>query len=204
MGSRGRHQGNQRRVEVRPMNGGLHATTGPNIIFWDPQQTAMGNYTVKATLPSPSRRVILSHTDCSSAGRTSIGTARGTALRDPRGRSVPDQETKRHRHQQRCRRLGGESCGDRSPAACRRTSCPSRSPRARQLHGNGKEVASSSGNRDRHQWRRRPSHRSWIGCSDRWVRGNAIAEGARAHLAVLNPAPPRVYVKKPIIISSHV
>ena len=31
------------------MSGGLHATTGPNIIFWDPQQTAMGNYTVKAT-----------------------------------------------------------------------------------------------------------------------------------------------------------
>ena len=31
------------------MNGGLHATTGPNIIFWDPQQTASGNYTVKAT-----------------------------------------------------------------------------------------------------------------------------------------------------------
>ena len=30
-------------------NGGLHATTGPNIIFWDPQQTAMGNYTVKAS-----------------------------------------------------------------------------------------------------------------------------------------------------------
>jgi hypothetical protein len=31
------------------MSGGLHATTGPNIIFWDPQQTASGNYTVKAT-----------------------------------------------------------------------------------------------------------------------------------------------------------
>lgn len=31
-----------------PMNGGLHATTGPNITFWDPQQTASGNYTVKA------------------------------------------------------------------------------------------------------------------------------------------------------------
>lgn len=32
-----------------PMNGGLHATTGPNITFWDPQRTASGNYTVKAT-----------------------------------------------------------------------------------------------------------------------------------------------------------
>jgi len=31
------------------MAGGLHATTGPNIIFWDPQQTAKGQYTVKAT-----------------------------------------------------------------------------------------------------------------------------------------------------------
>ena len=31
------------------MNGGLHATTGPNIIFWDPQQMAMGTYTVKAS-----------------------------------------------------------------------------------------------------------------------------------------------------------
>jgi len=31
------------------MSGGLHATTGPNIIFWDPQQMAMGNYTVKAS-----------------------------------------------------------------------------------------------------------------------------------------------------------
>jgi hypothetical protein len=29
--------------------GGLHATTGPNVIFWDPQQTAKGNFTVKAT-----------------------------------------------------------------------------------------------------------------------------------------------------------
>lgn len=36
-------------LKFAPMNGGLHATTGPNIIFWDPQQTAMGNYTVKAT-----------------------------------------------------------------------------------------------------------------------------------------------------------
>lgn len=31
------------------MNEGLHATTGPNIIFWDPQQTASGQFTVKAT-----------------------------------------------------------------------------------------------------------------------------------------------------------
>jgi hypothetical protein len=30
-------------------NGGLHATTGPNITFWDPQQMASGNYTLKAT-----------------------------------------------------------------------------------------------------------------------------------------------------------
>jgi len=36
-------------LKFAPANGGLHATTGPNIIFWDPQQTAMGNYTVKAT-----------------------------------------------------------------------------------------------------------------------------------------------------------
>jgi hypothetical protein len=36
-------------LKFSPMNGGLHATTGPNIIFWDPQQTAMGNYTVKAS-----------------------------------------------------------------------------------------------------------------------------------------------------------
>ena len=36
-------------LKFTAMNGGLHATTGPNIIFWDPQQTASGNYTVKAT-----------------------------------------------------------------------------------------------------------------------------------------------------------
>jgi hypothetical protein len=36
-------------LKFSPMSGGLHATTGPNIIFWDPQQVAMGNYTVKAT-----------------------------------------------------------------------------------------------------------------------------------------------------------
>jgi hypothetical protein len=36
-------------LKFTEMNGGLHATTGPNIIFWDPQQTASGNYTVKAT-----------------------------------------------------------------------------------------------------------------------------------------------------------
>jgi hypothetical protein len=36
-------------LKFAPMNGGLHATTGPNIIFWDPQQTASGAYTVKAT-----------------------------------------------------------------------------------------------------------------------------------------------------------
>ena len=36
-------------LKFAPMNGGLHATTGPNIIFWDPQQMAMGTYTVKAS-----------------------------------------------------------------------------------------------------------------------------------------------------------
>ena len=36
-------------LKFSAMNGGLHATTGPNIIFWDPQQMASGNYTVKAT-----------------------------------------------------------------------------------------------------------------------------------------------------------
>jgi len=36
-------------LKFSPMSGGLHATTGPNIIFWDPQQMAMGNYTVKAS-----------------------------------------------------------------------------------------------------------------------------------------------------------
>ena len=36
-------------LKFTAMNGGLHATTGPNIIFWDPQQTASGSYTVKAT-----------------------------------------------------------------------------------------------------------------------------------------------------------
>jgi hypothetical protein len=36
-------------LRFAPMAGGLHATTGPNIIFWDPQQTASGAYTVKAT-----------------------------------------------------------------------------------------------------------------------------------------------------------
>ena len=36
-------------LKFSAMAGGLHATTGPNIIFWDPQQTAKGQYTVKAT-----------------------------------------------------------------------------------------------------------------------------------------------------------
>jgi hypothetical protein len=36
-------------LKFAPASGGMHATTGPNIIFWDPQQTASGQYTVKAT-----------------------------------------------------------------------------------------------------------------------------------------------------------
>ena len=36
-------------LKFTAMGGGLHATTGPNITFWDPQQTAKGEYTVKAT-----------------------------------------------------------------------------------------------------------------------------------------------------------
>jgi hypothetical protein len=36
-------------LKFSPMNGGLHATTGPNITLWDPQQTASGSYTLKAT-----------------------------------------------------------------------------------------------------------------------------------------------------------
>jgi hypothetical protein len=32
-----------------PMNDGLHATTGPNLILWDPDQAAVRPYTVKAT-----------------------------------------------------------------------------------------------------------------------------------------------------------
>jgi hypothetical protein len=36
-------------LKFTAMNGGLHATTGPNITFWDPQQTASGTYVVKAT-----------------------------------------------------------------------------------------------------------------------------------------------------------
>jgi hypothetical protein len=36
-------------LKFTAMSGGLHATTGPNITFWDPQQTAEGDYTLKAT-----------------------------------------------------------------------------------------------------------------------------------------------------------
>jgi len=36
-------------LKFSTMSGGLHATTGPNITLWDPQQTASGNYTLKAT-----------------------------------------------------------------------------------------------------------------------------------------------------------
>ena len=36
-------------LKFTAMNGGLHAITGPNMIFWDPQQMASGKYTVKAT-----------------------------------------------------------------------------------------------------------------------------------------------------------
>lgn len=35
-------------LKFTAMAGGLHATTGPNMIFWDPQQTASGNFTLKA------------------------------------------------------------------------------------------------------------------------------------------------------------
>jgi len=35
------------------MNGGLHATTGPNMILWDPDQVAQPPYTVKATFTVP-------------------------------------------------------------------------------------------------------------------------------------------------------
>ena len=36
-------------MKFAPMGSGIHATTGPNAIFWDPQQEASGQYTVKAT-----------------------------------------------------------------------------------------------------------------------------------------------------------
>jgi hypothetical protein len=36
-------------LKFAPGSGGMHATTGPNIIFWDPQQTASGTYVAKAT-----------------------------------------------------------------------------------------------------------------------------------------------------------
>jgi hypothetical protein len=36
-------------LRFMPMSGGFHAVTGPNIIFWDPQQTAKGEYVAKAT-----------------------------------------------------------------------------------------------------------------------------------------------------------
>jgi hypothetical protein len=42
-------------MKFAPMGSGIHATTGPNAIFWDPQQEASGQYTVKAafTLTKP-------------------------------------------------------------------------------------------------------------------------------------------------------
>ena len=36
-------------MKVVPRGGGIHATTGPNAIFWDPEQVGEGQYTVKAT-----------------------------------------------------------------------------------------------------------------------------------------------------------
>jgi hypothetical protein len=36
-------------MKFAPMGSGIHATTGPNAIFWDPQQEASGQYTVTAT-----------------------------------------------------------------------------------------------------------------------------------------------------------
>ena len=36
-------------MKVVPMGSGIHVTTGPNAIFWDPQREASGQYTVKAT-----------------------------------------------------------------------------------------------------------------------------------------------------------
>lgn len=36
-------------MKFTPMGSGIHVTTGPNATFWDPQQEASGQYTVKAT-----------------------------------------------------------------------------------------------------------------------------------------------------------
>ncbi len=76
-------------------------------------------------------------------------------------------------HQQRRRRLGSEPGHHRD----RRRHSEERAvnsgrQRTRELHGQREGSGKPPGNRDRHQWRRRPSHRSWVGCSDRWVRGN--------------------------------
>jgi hypothetical protein len=38
---------------LAPMGGGFHVTTGPAVAYWNPANTATGNYTVKATFREP-------------------------------------------------------------------------------------------------------------------------------------------------------
>jgi len=42
-------------------NGGLHATTGPAVAYWNPANTASGNYTVKATFTEPKYMALNDH-----------------------------------------------------------------------------------------------------------------------------------------------
>ena len=76
--------------------------------------------------------------------------------------------------------------------------------RARQLHGQRQGSRESPCHRHRHQRRLRPSHWSRDGYSDRRVWCNAIDKDLNYCNDERAGCPSTVYVKKPIIISSHV
>ena len=187
-------------LKFSPMNGGLHATTGPNIIFWDPQQMASGAYTVKATFTvtkQPSHEV--SYGLFIGGADLDTDKQRYSYFLIRENGQFLDQETERDFDEQRGRRLGAQSChhGD-----CRRLS----EERAvgpgvkgtRQLHGEREGSGQSPGNGDRHQWNRRAADRSRNGYSDRRLRGGgaevacpacaARAEARALHRRVIHVA----------------
>src|SRR5689334_20712065 len=41
--------------------GGMHVTTGPAVVYWNPSNMAVGNYTVKATFKEPQYMNLNSH-----------------------------------------------------------------------------------------------------------------------------------------------
>jgi hypothetical protein len=47
--------------KLAPMGDGLHVTTGPAVVYWNPANTATGDYTVKATFNEPAYMSLNDH-----------------------------------------------------------------------------------------------------------------------------------------------